>query len=243
MSPLFATSLAFQPAPHVPSLAVTTRHPIVLGVAHAPVAKRDASLVSKLQAAMPWQRRSTRVVIDEEEFAATEALQLEEAARAQAAIRKAAKNDAVLAAAALTGLATLGVDFAAVDLATQAEVAMAAAVAAGYGATQHGPVGETLTFAGNVTKELIQAAKEVNEKHELTLKARAVVELGVERAVENVATAVRSRQAAREVATEPLADPGPPAVPNRPGLRKRMRLPTVLVLMLAAVQPSSAGCS
>ena len=186
-------SMAFE-APRVARPVVTHgRHPVV--TAKGPDALFQGML-SKLQGNMPWE---TTAASEDEVVEALPAMAKEEVERFEeedgmCEIKREAQNDAMLAAAALTGVVALGADITAIDLATHAELAMAAAAAAGYGAMEdQGPVGSTLRFVGNVTKDALGAAVEANEKYELALKARAVLELGLER----VATEIR--KASRDV--------------------------------------------
>lgn len=118
-----------------------------------------------------------------------------------------ASSDAAVAAAALSAMTVLGIDVASLGIAENAELAIATGAVVLAAMDDEGPVGETLRTVGGVSsavvKEGISAAAAIGdfaEEHELGLKARAIAELAIQKAIYEIDPKRRERDEAEAAA-------------------------------------------
>ena len=115
-----------------------------------------------------------------------------------------ASAEASLAAAAVSGLAVLGVDIAGAGIVEHADAALLAGTVVLSQVDNEGPVGETLRTVGNVTSFVgrevvaptVAAATDVYVENDLGYKARALLEIGFESALYAIDPERRARERA-----------------------------------------------
>ncbi len=157
--------------------------------------KKDGSVLEEVQLEDEvFASASDEVQLEEEKNEEVLASALVEVAPAAPAVVKKTLAPAAAAAAGLAGLVTLGVDIAAVDLATHAELAVGAAAAVAYAANEDaGLLGDTLRSVGNLTKDVWDQAQKVDKELEISITAQAVGETLLERAAESAEVAYEKK--------------------------------------------------